>query len=471
MDEMELEISYRRRVDRAVQLCLISFCIFRVFLEWYSGSNLLNVAIISMLTVAVVIVLLLLQKANFKILPFIIPFFFYLAYIAGSLTIDSFRYVYDVYLLILIIAAAYFNVKSYLAFVIVTQLINLFLSIFVLGDHASSIANSSGDALVHFTLLLAASVMLFVVLYYTVKKSNEVDSAFAAFGALMRVTPSVLILVDKDSKIKYLSKSVSKILDIKDPSNFLGRNFLELFVENSVKEFFKDIVQKRSFFAGLDYQKITVNEQVKTFDVFADKMSGDAADGMFFMLSDVSEIVRLKELAEQDSLMDSLIQISNRRALDRQILQEWNRALRDKVNLSFLMIDIDFFKNYNDTYGHRQGDELLRAAGRVFKKSLKRSTDFIARFGGEEFAVLLYATNSHQANVIAERIRRAAEEEIVLTSSGEETKFTISIGVATLIPSVDMEYGCIIESADKALYEAKRNGRNKIWIAEPPKES
>jgi diguanylate cyclase (GGDEF)-like protein len=469
MDERALELSYRKRADRAVQFCLILFCIFRVLVELYSGGDSSNMVVILTFAVVVIAGLLLLQKINFKSMSFIIPFFFYAAYISGSLIIDSFRYIYDVYFLILIIAAAYFNVKSYVTFVVVSQLLNLFLSLFVLGNHESSVAISPGDALLHFTLLLTASAMLFVVLYYTVKKSNEVDNAFATFGALMRVTPSALILVDKDSRIKYLSKSVSRALEIKDPKSFEGRSFLELFEERSVRELFKDIVQKRSFF--VDYQKITVSERIKTFDVFADKMSDDAADGMFFMLNDVTEIVRLKELAEQDSLMDSLIQIPNRRALDRQILQEWNRALRDKVNLSFLMIDVDSFKNYNDTHGHRQGDELLKAAGRVFNKSLKRSTDFIARFGGEEFAVLLYATNSHQADVIAERIRRAVEEEIVLTSGGEETRFTVSIGVATLIPHVGVEYGYIIETADKALYNAKQNGRNRVWIAELPNES
>ncbi|MDR2732354.1 MAG: sensor domain-containing diguanylate cyclase [Fibromonadaceae bacterium] len=276
----------------------------------------------------------------------------------------------------------------------------------------------------------------------------------------MNVTPSVLILIDENNRIKYLSKSVSKVFGVKNVEELGGKNFLEMFSENSVKELFEDILKKRSFYGN--YQKISINGENKTFDVVADKMSDDMSEGMFFMLNDVSDIVRLKEIAERDSLIDALTQIPNRRAFDRQILQEWSRALREQVNLSFLMMDIDNFKQYNDTYGHRQGDELLRVAGETFKRSLKRSTDFVARIGGEEFGILLHATNSHQANIIAENLRKAIEKEIILTNDGKKTRFTVSIGICSIIPNMNQDYGFIIEEADKALYKAKEKGRNQV---------
>jgi len=455
-----LKSQHRKRADRAVMFCLALFCIFRIGTEWLYEDNARNLAIITGICCFVMLAVFLLQKTDLKSLPFFIPFIMYASYIAGSIAVDSFKYVYDVCMIVLAIGAVYLSIKNYLAFVAVAQVINLLLSIFILPNHVSAIEN----VWVHFALAFSASVVLFVVMRYAISRSNEVDSAFASFGALMKITPSALILVDEDGDIKYLSQSVRKVLNIRRPETFVGRSFLELFREDSAKNFFIDIAKKGSYHES--YLKITVSEQVKTFDVFADKMSDNIKDGMFFMLNDVSEIVRLKELAEQDSLMDSLIQIPNRRAFDRQIVQEWNRALRDRVNLSFLMLDIDFFKKYNDTFGHRQGDELLRTAGRVFTKSLKRSTDFVARIGGEEFGVLLYATNSYQANVIAERIRKAVENEIVLTSGGEKTKFTVSIGVVTLIPNINLEYGYIVEEADKALYNAKLNGRNRVWVAD-----
>ncbi len=464
MDEQELELNYRRRANRTVLFCAVIFCISRIIAELLTdGSWSQNVTRITIGSCIAVFGLLLLQKTNLKSLPFIIPFSMYLIYLVSSYAIDSYKYLHSVYLIALIIGSAYFSVKNYLIFIAVTQVINLLLSIFILNGNEAQYS-ISGSVWMHFTLILIGSLMLFIVLYYAVTKSNEIDKAFTSFGALMKVTPNVLILVDENNKIKYLSKSVCKVLEVKDTNDFIGRSFLELFAEEPVKELFADIAKKRSFYEN--YQKITVNEQAKTFDLFADKLSDDVKDGMFFMLSDVSEIVRLKEIAERDSLMDSLIQIPNRRAFDRQISLEWNYALRDKVNLSFLMIDIDYFKNYNDTYGHRQGDDLLKVAGKIFKSSLKRSTDFIARIGGEEFGVLLHATNSYQANVTAERIRKAIENEVILTPNGEETKFTVSIGVASVIPSVGMEYSYLVEEADKALYSAKQNGRNRVWVTD-----
>jgi len=461
MDELELELSYRKRTNRTVLLCMVIFCISRIVAEVLTeGSRLQDVVKIIVGACIAVLGVLLLQKAKLKRLSLIIPFLMYFIYLISSYAIDSYKYFYSVYLIALIIGTAYFSIKNYLIFMVVTQVINLFLSIFILNGHPSI----SGSVWMHFALILIGSMMLLVVLYYAVGKSNEIDRAFASFGALMKVTPNVLILIDEYNKIKYLSKSVYRVLNVKNVDDFVGRDFLNLFTEESVKELLKDIAKKRSFYEN--YQKITVNEQVKTFDLFADKLSDDVKDGMFFMLNDVSEIIRLKEMAEQDSLMDSLIQIPNRRAFDRQISQEWNYALRDKVNLSFLMIDIDYFKNYNDTYGHRQGDELLRTAGKIFKSSLKRSTDFIARIGGEEFGALLHATNSYQANVTAERIRKAVENEVILTANGEKTRFTVSVGVASVIPSMGMEYSYIIEEADKALYNAKQNGRNRVWVTD-----
>jgi len=461
MDE-QLKFRHRKRADRAAVFCLLLFSVFRIVTEWIYEGNLQNVITISIFCGFVIMAVLLLQRTNLKILPFLIPFTMYAGYIGGSLAIGSFKYVYDVCMIALAIGAVYLSIKNYLAFVAATQFINLLLSIFVLPQYIN--ITGAENVWMHFILACGASMVIFVVMYYAVSKSNEVDSAFASFGALMKVTPSLIILVDEENKIKYLSQSVRKVLNMNSFEDFVGKNFLDLFDEEVVKELFIEMAKKRSLFES--YVKITIAGQVKTFDVFADRMADEANSGMFFMLNDVSEIMRLKELAEHDSLMDGLIQVPNRRAFDKQIVQEWNRALRDRVNLSFLMIDIDFFKNYNDTYGHRQGDELLKTAGRIFKKSLKRSTDFIARFGGEEFAVVLCATNSYQANVIAERIRKAVENEVVLTSNGDRTSFTISIGVVTLIPHQGLEYGYVIEAADKALYNAKQNGRNRVWVSD-----
>jgi diguanylate cyclase (GGDEF)-like protein/PAS domain S-box-containing protein len=452
-----LEERYKSHASKVVLFCALFFGSFRVLAELLE-KEFRSAAICGAVSVVAIGLFVFFWKKEIRNFPLFVSFFLYAFYIGASFATNSFKYFFDYYLLTLLICAVYFNTKNFLILLVITQVTNIALSIFVLPAHMA------GNVWVHFSLVLCSGLLLLIAVQFAVNKSNEVNSAFASFGALMSVTPNVLVLIDEDNKIKYLSKSVYKVLGIEDPETFVGKNFLDLFREEPVKELFSEVAKKRIFFE--EYQKISIGGRVKTFDVFADKMSSNAADGMFFMFNDISEIIRLKELAEQDSLMDGLIQIPNRRAFDRQISNEWNRALRDKINLSFLMIDIDFFKKYNDTYGHSQGDDLLKIAGEVFKNSLKRSTDFVARLGGEEFGVLLHATNSFQAKATAERIRKAVEEEIITTRSGEQTKFTISIGVCAIIPRANLEYSYIIEEADKALYKAKENGRNQVQVAD-----
>jgi len=450
----ELEEEYRRRTNRVVVFSGLFFGSFRVIAEIING-NYYSATVCGVVAAAVIALFIFLERIKIKGLSLVLSSLLYVAYIGASFAVDSFKYFYAYYLLTLLICAVYFNVKNYVILLIATQIINIALCIFVLPRHIE------GNVWVHFSLIFCSGLVLLIMMQFAVKKSNEVSSANASFGALMKVTPSVLVLLDGDNKIRYISQSVSKVFGIREPEKLTGKSFLDLFNEKSVRDLFEDLMKKRAFYE--DYQKININSQIRTFNVFANKMTDN---GMFFMLNDVSEITKLKELAEQDSLMDGLIQIPNRRAFDKQILQEWNRALREKVNLSFLMIDIDYFKKYNDTYGHLQGDELLKVAGSIFKKNLKRSADFVARFGGEEFGVLLYGTNSYQANVIAERIRKNVEEETIITTTGVHTKFTISIGVCSMIPNHSLEYGSIIEAADKALYKAKQNGRNRIWVSD-----
>jgi len=450
----EMENKHRDRANKLVLFSGMFFSSLRVIAEIVMG-NYRSAAICGAVAVVALALFAFFSRKNFKIFPLIFSFCLYVSYIAASFAIGSFKYFYAYYLLVLLVCAVYFNVRNYLILLVTTQIANIFLSIFELPTHIN------GNVWVHFSLIFCSSLMIILVVQFAVRKSNEASSATASFGALMRSTPNVLVLLDGDNKIRYISQSVSKIFGIKEPEELAGTDFLDLFNERSVRELFEEIAKKRSFYE--DYQKINVNGQIKTFNVFANKMTDD---GIFFMLNDVSEITKLKELAEQDSLMDGLIQIPNRRAFDRQIVHEWNRALRERVNLSFLMIDIDFFKNYNDTYGHLQGDELLKVAGSIFKRNLKRSADFVARFGGEEFGVLLYGTNSYQASVIAERIRKGVEEEVIITTTGVHTKFTVSIGVCSMIPNGNAEHDCIIEAADQALYKAKQNGRNRIWISD-----
>lgn len=174
-------------------------------------------------------------------------------------------------------------------------------------------------------------------------------------------------------------------------------------------------------------------------------------------------IVEQMRTIERLGLIDVLTNITNRRGFDNQITMEWGRAIREKESVSLLMIDIDRFKEFNDTYGHQQGDVILKAVAGVLESTLKRPTDFTARWGGEEFAVLLPSVKSDGALKVAERIRKSIEDMTIPSiNSHTSLSVTVSIGVDSAAPVIDSEISDFIERADKALYAAKEAGRNRV---------
>jgi len=166
---------------------------------------------------------------------------------------------------------------------------------------------------------------------------------------------------------------------------------------------------------------------------------------------------------EKLSLTDPLTQLPNRRNFELIFAQEWKRCARESQSLSILMIDIDFFKLYNDTYGHPEGDECLKKVAAVILHNLSRAGDFIARLGGEEFAVILPNTYSKGALAVAEQFRKNIESLNIPHKNSEVASFvTISIGVATIIPENNRPNEMLISMSDQALYQSKKEGRNRV---------
>jgi diguanylate cyclase (GGDEF)-like protein len=174
------------------------------------------------------------------------------------------------------------------------------------------------------------------------------------------------------------------------------------------------------------------------------------------------QIINQMRTIERLSMIDQLTEIPNRRSFDERLFLEWNQAIREKTPISILVMDVDKFKYYNDTYGHQQGDVVLKTVAKVFSQSIRRPADFVARWGGEEFTVLLPNTVAGGAMEVAETIRAAVENTVILCADGTETKVTISIGVFTQIPEQSCTIDTFITNADEALYTAKRTGRNKV---------
>jgi len=174
------------------------------------------------------------------------------------------------------------------------------------------------------------------------------------------------------------------------------------------------------------------------------------------------QIINQIRTIEQLSNMDQLTQIPNRRSLDQQILAEWGRAIREQFPLSLLIVDVDNFKVYNDTYGHLQGDFVLKTVAETIVKTLQRAGDFAARYGGEEFCILLPGADIEGGMKVAELVREAVQSLIIPCDDGSSSKVTISVGVHSLIPKITDTIPELIAKADDALYRAKESGRNCV---------
>ncbi|HEX3037317.1 MAG TPA: diguanylate cyclase [Thermodesulfobacteriota bacterium] len=169
----------------------------------------------------------------------------------------------------------------------------------------------------------------------------------------------------------------------------------------------------------------------------------------------------LQRLAAQDGLTG----VANRRYFDEFFDLEWRRDIRDGTPISLILIDIDFFKAYNDTCGHQMGDECLKRVANELSSVLHRSGDFVARYGGEEFVVVLPNVNSQGAYAVAERLRSAIEALGIQHSQSKVSKHvTLSLGVATTVPKRDSDPATLIAAADQALYQAKQEGRNRVRV-------
>ena len=169
------------------------------------------------------------------------------------------------------------------------------------------------------------------------------------------------------------------------------------------------------------------------------------------------------DLFRRQATVDGLTQIPNRREFERVAEIEWRRGVRSKMMLTIAMMDIDYFKAFNDHFGHLQGDGCLRQVAETLSNCAHRAGDFFARYGGEEFVAVLPHTNTDSAETIGERCRKAIEDlAIQQGSSPGGDRITISVGLASTIPSPDRDIVTLIKAADDALFEAKAGGRNRV---------
>lgn len=220
----------------------------------------------------------------------------------------------------------------------------------------------------------------------------------------------------------------------------------EDFSDNALYEPFRDLLEA--------YKKLF--RQTKRLVKMGDRMQND--------LNELnSELQAHKEKLAQMSYVDGLTSLANRRRFNEFLETEWNRAVRNGSTLSLIILDIDFFKQFNDNYGHSAGDECLVLVARALSNCIQRSSDLMARYGGEEFAVVLPDTDFSGAECMAAQIQTNIRDLAIGHEYSQITPhITVSSGIACCVPAEKNTYMELLEVADKQLYAAKEAGRNQF---------
>ncbi len=307
-------------------------------------------------------------------------------------------------------------------------------------------------------------------------------------GRRMPNRPSILIVDDMPSNIKILGEGLRPYYEIVVATS--GEQALEL-----ASEIVPDLILLDIMMPGMDgytvCRQLKADARTKNTPVIFITAKTQAEDEVFgFELGAADYItkpfrlpvvqVRVKtqldlkrkyDLLESMAALDGLTEIPNRRRFDDALAHEWRRTLRTGQPLTVIMMDIDFFKNFNDHYGHMAGDECLRLVALALRQAVNRPGDLVARFGGEEFVALLPDTGAKAALHLAEAMRlEVSGLRIPHAHSPAADHVTLSLGAATRIPDKSLSPASLVDEADKLLYQAKQGGRNrsKARVIGPP---
>ncbi|WP_413285168.1 diguanylate cyclase domain-containing protein [Vibrio sp. MA40-2] len=296
--------------------------------------------------------------------------------------------------------------------------------------------------------------------------------------SLLQSSPDAIALFNENRIYEACNQAFANYLGIDDHTILLGKRIEEVVLKQTYQDFIASDNKVMREGCSLRYrdQIKDENDQPRWFDVvkspYQDPTSG--ANGVLIWARDVTDsciaemqLAEMNQELERLSFLDGLTQIANRRRFDEQLDIIWNLHKRQKMPLTVMLCDIDYFKNYNDNYGHQQGDSTLQKVAQSFQGVLTRASDCVARYGGEEFAFILPDTDRTSAQVLANNIHNAVKElQIEHEFSLVSDRITLSLGAISIEPSHKDTPEQIIELADQALYLAKKQGRNQTQYHE-----
>ncbi len=272
-----------------------------------------------------------------------------------------------------------------------------------------------------------------------------------------------LLILERCGRIQYANPACDRYLG-HAPEDLVGRSLADLLVraEGAPACAAMDAI------GGHGTREVNIRHRdggVRAMDLTMTPMHAD--DGLFVaLLHDISHHKQFEDALQRAAMLDPLTQIANRRHFDSFLENAWQRAVRNAQPLSLLVLDVDHFKQYNDTLGHAAGDACLQEVARTLQEHAPRATDLAARYGGEEFVLLFADTTAAAAARLAEKIRAAVEAlNVPSPRAAPAPALTVSIGVATVVPTQLDEIENLFVCADRAMYAAKAAGRNRVETA------
>jgi diguanylate cyclase (GGDEF)-like protein/PAS domain S-box-containing protein len=344
-------------------------------------------------------------------------------------------------------------------------------------DEALAPWRSAAAARVLFVLgLVAVIAVLGLYLVRQLSRGQRLALELAASEANFRIlaegSSDIVGRLSCDIKVEYVSPSTARIIGW-TPEQLIGTDALAGINPEDLpaaQECIAAVKQGEVDEARLSYRLRHRNKSEVWVETAlrATRTASGEVDGFIVVSRDITKQKDLEGKLETLAAIDGLTGLANRRRFDECLQEEWRRACRERTCLALLMIDVDHFKAYNDTFGHQAGDACLRAVARILAAETQRSTDLAARYGGEEFAILLPDTDAAACARMGERIRHAlAQAAIPHPRALPFTQVTVSLGGATCWPAIERSAvpASLIEAADRVLYAAKHGGRDRLVMA------
>jgi diguanylate cyclase (GGDEF)-like protein len=311
---------------------------------------------------------------------------------------------------------------------------------------------------------------------------NKIINSSLVFQHIIENMHDGVLTIDNAGIITTVNPAAERILDIRK-EDLLDKKLTNVLLDYPENDEFIQIILDAVYDASMSHHSICgyyTGQHLKSLFVTTSFLKVKIEDvtqsiGVTVLFSDVTTLGELRDAAtaldkikvlneklERLSHLDELTGMPNRRFFNDSCDREWRRAIREQKHLAFMMVDIDSFKEINDNYGHRVGDRCIAAVAQALNKALLRPTDIAARYGGDEFIVILPDTDMDGVQTIAKRMQRNISDLNIENAYSPFGKLTVSIGAAAQIPGQNSKWENLEVAADKALYKAKLNGKNQV---------